>query len=139
MYADGVLCKEKEGQVDAGKGCSRFYLKWIFYGGFVGILSGSASALFLALLDKATHARLEFPWLLFFLPVGGALISYVYLKLGKNAMKGNNLLIEQIQDGEEAVPLRMAPLVLLGTLTTPSVGRFCGKRRHSSANGRQFG
>jgi H+/Cl- antiporter ClcA len=101
--------------------------KWIFYGGIVGILSGSASALFLALLDKATRAQLEFPWLLFFLPVGGALISYVYLKLGKNAMKGNNLLIEQIQDGEEAVPLRMAPLVLLGTLTTHLLGGSAGR------------
>ena len=101
--------------------------KWIFYGGMVGILSGSASALFLALLDKATRAQLEFPWLLFLLPVGGALISYLYLKLGKNAVKGNNLLIEQIQDGEEAVPLRMAPLVLLGTLTTHLLGGSAGR------------
>ncbi|MFC5648925.1 voltage-gated chloride channel family protein [Paenibacillus solisilvae] len=101
--------------------------KWIFYGVLVGLLSGSASALFLALLDKVTSTRLELPWLLFLLPAGGALISYLYFKLGNNAAKGNNLLLEQVQGGNEPVPLRMAPLVLIGTLATHLFGGSAGR------------
>ncbi|WP_125666095.1 voltage-gated chloride channel family protein [Paenibacillus baekrokdamisoli] len=102
-------------------------LKWILYGGMVGILSGCASALFLYSLDTVTKARTGSPWLLFLLPVGGVIISYLYMKLGKNAGKGNNLLIEQIQAGDEPIPLRMAPLVLLGTLTTHLFGGSAGR------------
>jgi H+/Cl- antiporter ClcA len=70
---------------------------------------------------------MQHPWLLFLLPLGGAVVSYLYLKLGKSSAKGNNLILEQINDGKKTIPLRMAPLVLFGTLVTHlfdgSVGR----------------
>lgn len=39
-------------------------------GGMVGLLSGSASAIFLKSLEAVTKVRLEHAWLLFLLPVG---------------------------------------------------------------------
>jgi len=60
-------------------------LKWIVLGGVVGILAGSASALFLNSLAYVTGLRLDHPWLLFLLPLGGALISWLYLKYGKTS------------------------------------------------------
>lgn len=102
-------------------------LKWLFYGSLVGILTGSASALFLAGLDLVTEKRIGHPWLLFLLPVGGALMSYLYMKFGRNAGKGNNLILEQLHDGQETIPFRMAPLVLLGTLVTHLFGGSAGR------------
>ncbi|MEF2967179.1 voltage-gated chloride channel family protein [Paenibacillus sp. M1] len=102
-------------------------LKWIALGGGVGILAGSASAVFLKSLDAVTGLRLEHPWLLFLLPAGGALVSYLYVKFGQNSGKGNNLILEQINGGQETIPLRMAPLVLLGTLVTHLFGGSAGR------------
>lgn len=103
------------------------FAKWILLGGIIGILTGSASAIFLKGLDRVTLTRLEQPWLLYLLPVGGALVSYIYMKYGANSSKGNNLILEQIRGGQETIPLRMAPLVLFGTLVTHLLGGSAGR------------
>lgn len=113
-------------------------LKWIFYGGIIGLLSGSASALFLASLDFATNQRNEYPWLLYLLPIGGAFMSFLYQKIGKNAGKGNNLILEQIQGGQESIPFRMAPLVLLGTFLTHLFGGSAGREGTAVQMGGSF-
>jgi H+/Cl- antiporter ClcA len=101
--------------------------RWLLLGSGVGLLSGTASAFFLTALSYVTDMRLRHGWLLFLLPLGGALVSYLYLKVGKTSGKGNNLILEQIQNGQEAVPLRMAPLVLAGTLITHLFGGSAGR------------
>ncbi|NWL86727.1 voltage-gated chloride channel protein [Paenibacillus sp. 79R4] len=103
------------------------FLKWLVLGGIVGILAGSASALFLHSLDYVTQQRISHPWLLFLLPVGGALVSYMYMRFGGSSSRGNNLILEGIQNGGETIPLRMAPLVLLGTLITHLFGGSAGR------------
>lgn len=102
-------------------------LKWIVLGSGVGVLAGTASAFFLKSLDYVTGVRMANPWLLFLLPLGGALVSYLYSKYGGSSSKGNNLILEQIQSDSEAVPLRMAPLVLFGTLITHLFGGSAGR------------
>ncbi|WP_339315226.1 voltage-gated chloride channel family protein [Paenibacillus sp. FSL R10-2734] len=103
------------------------FIKWIVLGSVVGLLSGTASAFFLKSLDYVTDVRLEHPWLLYLLPLGGVLVSFLYMRYGKNSAKGNNLIFEQIQDGTETIPLRMAPLVLFGTLVTHLFGGSAGR------------
>ncbi len=103
------------------------FLRWVILGSAVGLFTGSASAIFLISLDTVTNWRYDHPWLLWFLPLGGALVSYVYLKWGKQSIQGNNLILEQIQGGNEQVPLRMAPLVLFGTLVTHLFGGSAGR------------
>jgi len=83
-----------------------------------GVCTGSASALFLTSLEWATETSLAHTWLLWLLPFGGALVSWLYLQYGKDAAKGNNLLLDRIYGGDAAIPLRMAPLVLFGTIIT---------------------
>lgn len=106
---------------------SGYFIKWIVLGSFVGVMTGSASAFFLYSLDYVTSLRMENPWLLFFLPLGGAGVSFLYYKFGKSSTKGNNLILEQIHGGTESVPLRMAPLVLIGTLITHLFGGSAGR------------
>ncbi|MGG4102498.1 voltage-gated chloride channel family protein [Paenibacillus lautus] len=106
---------------------SGYFIKWIVLGSVVGLMTGSASAFFLYSLDYVTSLRMENPWLLFFLPFGGAVVSYLYYKFGKSSTKGNNLILEQIHGNTESVPLRMAPLVLIGTLITHLFGGSAGR------------
>lgn len=104
-----------------------YFIKWSFYAGVVGILVGCLSAFFLLTLDMATAERLAHPWLLFGLPFAGAFISYLYFKFGKNAGRGNNLVIEQANGGSETIPKRLIPLTLIGTLATHLFGGSAGR------------
>ncbi|WP_082110786.1 chloride channel protein [Paenibacillus algorifonticola] len=105
----------------------RIFLIWLGIAGSTGVLTGAASALLLALLDTATNQRLAHPWLLWLLPLGGALVSCLYIKLGGDAGKGNNLVLEQLHAEDGGVPLRMAPLVLFGTMITHLFGGSAGR------------
>ncbi|MEK5028535.1 voltage-gated chloride channel family protein [Paenibacillus sp. FSL M7-1046] len=123
MYAKWAALTEKSSQLALWS----TFLKWIVLGGVVGVLSGTASAFFLKSLDYVTEVRLNHGWLLFLLPAGGALVSFLYMRYGKNSAKGNNLILEQIREGNETIPLRMAPLVLFGTLITHLFGGSAGR------------
>jgi H+/Cl- antiporter ClcA len=93
----------------------------------VAILGGSASALFLWLLDWATRTRWAHGWLLYFLPIAGVVVGLAYHWLGKNSERGNNLLLEEIHRPGGGVPTRMAPLVLIGTILTHLFGGSAGR------------
>lgn len=93
----------------------------------VGLLAGSASALFLWALDRVTETRWQNPWLLWLLPAGGFAVGWLYHKIGRNAEGGTNLVFEQIHAPGGGVPTRMAPLVLFGTLITHLFGGSAGR------------
>jgi len=103
------------------------FIKWVLIGSIVGIFTGVASALFLKSLELATELRMKYTWLLFLLPFGGALVSFLYSKYGKGSLKGNNLIIEKINENSVSVPLRMAPLVFFGTFVTHLFGGSAGR------------
>jgi len=103
------------------------FLKWVFISTIVGTLTGIAGTLFLKSLELATNLRITNPWLLFLLPIGGAFVSFVYSKYGKNSLKGNNLIIDKINENGDNIPLRMAPLVFLGTFITHLLGGSAGR------------
>ena len=93
----------------------------------VGLLAGGASALFLALLGCATAAWQAHGWLLYLLPVAGLGVVWLYRNLGGEAARGTDLLIEQAAAGGCAVPRRLTPLVLAGTLLSHLFGASVGR------------
>lgn len=131
--------------------------KWTALGSAVGLLAGIASAIFLVSLDLATAMRLTRPELLFFLPAAGFVIGWIYHRFGGSAARGNNLVIDEIHvidtngadNGANAskpvteggmqpvieqgppqvrrIPLRMAPLILVGTVVTHLFGGSAGR------------
>jgi len=101
--------------------------KWLLLALLVGALAGSASALFLMALDWATATRLAQRWLIWLLPLGGFAVGWLYLRLGREVEAGNNLLIDQIHDPDKVIPLRMAPLVLGGTVVSHLFGASVGR------------
>ncbi|WP_160679239.1 voltage-gated chloride channel family protein [Clostridium sp. C8-1-8] len=103
------------------------FIKWVVLGAIVGIFTGTAGSAFLKSLELVTNLRVENSWLLFFLPIGGAFVSFIYSKYGKNSSKGNNLILENINNSGGTVPMRMAPLVFLGTVITHLFGGSAGR------------
>ena len=93
----------------------------------VAITIGSVVALFLWLLSQAIHFRFAHPWLLYLLPLAGALIHFVYKFYGKSSEKGNNLIMDEIHEPGGGVPKRMAPLVLAATVVSQLFGASVGR------------
>ncbi|KGM92902.1 voltage-gated chloride channel family protein (plasmid) [Clostridium botulinum] len=103
------------------------FLKWGIIGSCIGIIIGIVIALFLLCLENVTKFRTNNPYILFLLPIGGVLVSFLYYKYGGNSSKGNNLIIEKINKSCENVPLRMVPLVFFGTVVTHFFGGSAGR------------
>ena len=101
--------------------------RWLVLGSLVGVASGSASALFLWLLAGATSFRELHAPLVYALPLAGLGIGWLYERFGQTIKAGNNLIIETIHDGGPAVPLRMGPMVLIGTVLTHLFGGSVGR------------
>ncbi|EGT3617330.1 voltage-gated chloride channel protein [Clostridium perfringens] len=103
------------------------FLKWLLIGSLIGIFIGGVIAAFLKSLEWATDYRINHGWVLFLLPIGGALVSFLYYKFGRNSVKGNNLIIENINEYCGDIPLRMVPLVFFGTVVTHFFGGSAGR------------
>ncbi|MBO0439343.1 chloride channel protein [Candidatus Enterococcus ikei] len=104
-----------------------YITKWLTISLLIGLIMGALSAFFLKSLDTVTQIRLDNPWLLFLLPVSGAIFAFLYRKYGGNAIRGNNLVIDQANGEQEAIPLRLIPLTLFGTITTHLFGGSVGR------------
>ncbi len=101
--------------------------KWLLLALAVGLLSGSASAFFLFALELATGTRNAHRWLIALLPLAGFAVGWLYLRFGSSVEAGNNLLIDEIHDPKKVIPLRMAPLVLGGTVISHLFGASVGR------------
>lgn len=101
--------------------------KWLCLSMLVAALAGSASALFLHALDAATRVRELHPWLIGLLPLAGFAVGWVYLHFGQGVEAGNNLLIDEIHDPRQTLPLRMAPLILVSTVVSHLFGASVGR------------
>ncbi|HEY8907300.1 MAG TPA: chloride channel protein, partial [Rhodoferax sp.] len=101
--------------------------KWILLASAVAALAGSASAFLLFALDWATSTRITHRWLIWLLPIAGFVVGWLYLRFGQHVEAGNNLLIDEIHDPKKVIPLRMAPLVLGGTVISHLFGASVGR------------
>lgn len=103
------------------------FAQWLGLGLLAGLLCGSASALFLTWLYRVTSYRLEHPVIVWGLPVAGLMMGWAYQRFGRDVLSGNNLIIDRLHSGGAQVPLRMAPMVLLGTVWTHLFGGSAGR------------
>ncbi len=106
---------------------TRYLILWLGLATLVGVLSGSASAIFLVSLDWATNFRESNLWLIALLPLAGFGIGYVYHHYGANSVKGSNLPLEELYHSKNPIPLRMTPLVLFGTIISHLFGGSAGR------------
>jgi H+/Cl- antiporter ClcA len=71
--------------------------------------------------------RIAHRWLIALLPLAGCAVGWLYLRFGSAVEAGNNLLIDEIHDPKKVIPLRMAPLVLGGTVISHLFGASVGR------------
>jgi len=107
--------------------CVFVSLKWLAMVVPMAMAVGSACAFFLWSLDRVAQIRFDRPWLLYLLPLGGVGVGLLYHHYGRSAEGGNNLIMDQIHQPGGGVPLRMAPLILFGTLVTHLFGGSAGR------------
>lgn len=101
-------------------------IKWLLCASFSGLTIGLVGSIFHIFLTKVTTLRIDNPYLLFFLPIGGLLIIFLYRLVGEGGNKGTNLVITAIQSSEE-VPAKVAPLIIVSTLITHLFGGSAGR------------
>lgn len=94
----------------------------------IGVVCGLASAAFLTLLDAATQVRASHGQIVWALPLAGLVMGWLWHRYAGPTGQGSNLILHTLQDDtSETIPLRMAPLVLVGTLVTHLFGGSAGR------------
>ncbi|MGZ3419458.1 MAG: chloride channel protein [Polyangiales bacterium] len=101
--------------------------QWLFLGSVVGGLCGLASAIFLVALERTTRFRNAHEAIVYTLPIAGLAIGFLYDRLGTPIKGGYNLVLDTLHTDGKQVPLRMAPMVLVGTVLTHLFGGSAGR------------
>lgn len=100
--------------------------KWLFLATGVGGILGLLGSIFYYAISLATNLRQSNPWVIWLLPAAGALIALTYRLLHMENDPGTNLVIRSIHSADH-IPLKMAPLIFLGTVITHFAGGSSGR------------
>ena len=114
-------------------------LKWVLLSLIMGIVIGIVVGFFNIILKVANDYRREHNYLVYFLPIAGIVIAYVYVKTGRNAYSGENLLKSEVQRAAKNIPAYMMFVVFMGSLLTTFFGGSAGKEGSGVAMGGTFG
>lgn len=101
-------------------------LKWLTLAVLVGLVAGGVSTLFAKAMGFVTTFRMENPWLILLLPVGGIIIVTAYRLLHNENDRGTNLILAEIHKGGD-VPSRVAPLIIFSTVVSHFFGASVGR------------
>ena len=104
----------------------RTFLKWILVAIVTGLFVGLVGIAFSYAMKYATNLRQSYPWLLYLLPLAGLAIVGWYHLLHVYQDKGTNLVISSIHSNEE-MPVKMAPVIFVGTVLTHLCGGSAGR------------
>ena len=113
--------------VRRGAEYGKTFLFWGLCAPVVGAVGGLVGAAFSWCLHFAGLFREGFwPWLLIALPAAGLLIVLLYRVCGLEKDPSTNLVLASIREAE-AVPMRLAPLIFVGTVLTQLCGGSAGR------------
>lgn len=101
-------------------------LRWLVLAGITGLVCGVAGAAFSHALTAVTALRESRPWLLFFMPLAGLLIVWIYQVCGMENDSGTNQILTSVRGGQRP-PLRLAPLIFIGAALTHLTGGSAGR------------
>lgn len=94
----------------------------------IGIIVGIIDACFGKILIYLGEFRSEhFMKLIFFFPLAGILIIWIYRKVSNKAIKGMSLVFSVGHGEEESIPLSLIPLSIIGTWITHLFGGSAGR------------
>ncbi len=100
--------------------------QWLVLSGLTGLACGGAGAAFTWCVARAAALRGAHPWLLFLMPLAGLAIVWAYRRAGMENDSGTNQIIASVRGGERP-PVRLAPLIFLGSALTHLTGGSAGR------------
>ena len=113
-------------------------IKWCFYSIILGVVLGFLGTFATHAYNFVTNLRLENPWLVYFLPLAGVFIVFLYQIFRQAGNTGSNLIIQSVQSGEK-ISFRVIPLIFSGMLLTHLCGGSCGRGSANFQMGGSFG
>lgn len=102
------------------------FVRNLLFAVLLGCGIGAYATGFALLINWITGFRTEHSWLILLLPVGGLVIIGFYHLLHTDAPKGTNRVLESIS-ADEQLPLKMTPLITVGTAITHFFGGSAGR------------
>ena len=94
----------------------------------IGVLVGIIDAAFGLGLNACTAIRTKYFWyLIWFLPLGGVFIWFIYHQFGKSVANGMKMVFHVGLGKNTKLPIRMVPLAVIGTWTTHLFGGSAGR------------
>ena len=117
----------KRGDTKAGmKANIRYFIKWSALALAIGSVAGAAGTIFSMGVSWATGFRLSHPSMLFFLPVSGLLIVWLYHSFHEEGNRGTNMVIDAISSNERVTPAT-GSLIFFSTILTHLGGGSSGR------------
>lgn len=102
------------------------FVSWVCAGLAIGFIVGLVGIAFHLLLEWATEFRMENPWLLWLLPLGGLAIVLAYRFAGMEKDRGTNFILVAVRSNEP-VTIKTAPLIFFSTVVTHLLGGSAGR------------
>lgn len=102
------------------------FLKWCFMATITGIVIGFAGTMFHYGIDYAIKLRETYTWIIWFLPVAGVIIVFMYKIAGMENDPGTNIIFLSIRNNEK-LSIKTAPLIFFSTILTHFVGGSAGR------------
>lgn len=102
------------------------FMSWMCAGLAIGGVVGLVGVAFHLLLEWATEFRMENPWLLWLLPLGGLAIVLAYRLAGMEKDRGTNFILVAVRSNE-LVTIKTAPLIFFSTVVTHLLGGSAGR------------
>lgn len=102
------------------------FTKWLLLSTIMGVVCGIAGTAFHYSVDFATTKRTLYPYLIFFLPLAGLCIVFLYRHCGMEEDKGTNAVINSACS-TETIPPQMGFLIFISTFLTHLCGGSAGR------------
>ena len=101
------------------------FLKWLVVAGCTGVAGGAVGTIFHVSVQWAAQLRLQQPWLIWLLPVGGLMIAAFY-RVCRMKNENTNTIIDSVHFGDR-VPLMLVPCIYFATVITHLFGGSAGR------------
>ena len=101
------------------------FVLWTLTGLIIGAAGGLIGTAFCFAIREASVLRNAYPWLVYFLPVGGLFIVWLYRLRGMHPTDTNGVLLAIHTTG--SIPTSTAPLIFVGTTITHLFGGSAGR------------
>ena len=101
------------------------FIRILIYAAIVGLFAGTIGTLFTVSVNSVINLRIQYPWLIYLLPLGGVIIVLLY-QLAKYKDAGTDLVINSIHS-EPHLPVRVGPLIFVSSVITHLFGGSAGR------------